>query len=148
MASKTKKIIFLSIIILALAGAAVGYYLYNKGPRDVKSASGIAVTAVHLYQSYLTDSTGAKQKYTDRIVEVTGEISEVSENLQQQQIIMLKSNTEGAYVNCTLEEKAASIPSSGTIKIKGITSGIGQGDADLGISGDVYLTRCYIIQSK
>ena len=32
------------------------------------------------------------------------------------------------------------------IVLKGICNGLGEGDADLGIAGDVYLVRCYVVR--
>jgi len=146
MAGKTKKLILISIAILALTGGAVGYYMYNKGPRDVRSASGIKINADALYTIFATDSTEAKKKYTDKIVQVTGEITEVSTNLQQQKVVLLKTAVEGAHINSTLEIADENLHAGQTITLKGIASGMGQGDADLGIPGDVYLIRCYIVK--
>ena len=146
MASSTKKIILFSITILILSGMAIGYYMYNKGPLDVQSAKGTPVSANELYNIFSTDSLLAKKKFTGKVVEVSGEISEISSNLQQQKVVLVKTAAEGAHINCTLEEPANQLTANQKITIKGIASGIGQGDADLGIMGDVYLTRCYVVQ--
>ena len=100
--------------------------------------------ADELYSLYSSDSVKANKKFTSKVLLVQGEISEVSTNIKNEQIILVKTGIPGAYVNCTLEEPAENLVSSGQVSIKGICSGIGEGDADLGLPGDVYLTRCIV----
>ena len=148
MTRRTKKIILFSILGLAAIGAGVGYYLFNKGPVDVKNSTGTKVIATALYQDYSKDSLTAQKKYTDKILEASGIVVKISDNQQHQAIILLKTNEAGAYVNCTMEGPSNTIKENDAVIIKGICSGIGQGDADLGIKGDVYLTRCYIVKEN
>ena len=61
-------------------------------------------------------------------------------------VVMLQTSEAGAYVNCTMEEKAAGLVENKEATLKGICTGMGMGDADLGIMGDVYLVRCYLIR--
>jgi hypothetical protein len=142
MTSKAKKngsIIF--ILVLVIAGAV--YFLWNKPHKDVNSATGIQINAVDLYQSFITDSAKANTTYIDKVVEVSGVIQSTSVNQQQQKIVSLKTNSGGA-INCTMEQKNTAVKEGAAVKIKGICSGLGEGDAALGIMGDVYLIRCYI----
>lgn len=126
------------------SAACIGFYFYNKGPLDVKHSKSIHVNANELYSIYSSDSIKANKQFTSRVLEVDGEVSEVSINSRQQKIVMIKTGATGAYVNCTMEEPAEHINEYDKISIKGICNGIGQGDADLGIMGDVYLTRCFV----
>lgn len=144
MTSKVKKTILFSIVGVVAIGAAIGYYLYNKGPIDVKNASGIKIDAVALYQVFSKDSALAKKKYADKILEVSGIVFQVSQNQQNQAIVLLKTNETGAYINCTMEGPASTIKEKESITIKGICTGIGMGDVDMGILGDVYLVRSYL----
>lgn len=125
---------------------AVSYYLYNKGPLNVQDSNAIRVKAIDLYNKYIMDSSGARKKYTNNIVEVDGEITGISLNIKQQQVFLLKTATSGAAVNCTLESPVEKPETFNIIKLKGICSGLGQGDPDLGIMGDVYLSRCYLVK--
>lgn len=146
MTTGTKKTILFSVLGLAALGAAVGYYLFNKGPVDVKNTGGTKVTATELYEAFSKDSSGAQKKYTEKIIEAAGIVSQVSQNQQNQAIILIKTNEAGAFVNCTMEGPANAVKENDAVTIKGICSGIGQGNEDLGIKGDVYLTRCYLIK--
>ncbi|MFT3909402.1 MAG: hypothetical protein QM737_08265 [Ferruginibacter sp.] len=138
--------ILLVVLLLALSGAGIGYYLYNKGPVNVQGSDAININAGDLYQAYISDSSAAQKKYTDKILLVSGEVHDISSNLQKKKIILLKGSTDGAYINCTMEENIENIHVTDKVNIQGICSGIGEGDTDLGIKGDVYLTRCYLMK--
>ena len=136
-----KKAIIIGILATGLAAAGIGYYLYNKGPVNVASSSGIPVTSDALYSAYLADTTTAQKNYSGKILEVTGEIKEISLNQQNEQVILVKTGTEGGHINCTMENNHANLTIGQKVTVKGICSGMGAGDPDLGIMGDVYLTR-------
>ena len=146
MTKKTRKTILFSVLIILLAAAGVAYYMYNKGPVNVKNASGKKVMATELYKTFSTDSITAKKQYLEKILEVGGIVTQLSQNQQNQAVVLLKTTSDGAFVNCTLEGPVNGTKEGDTIKIKGICSGIGEGDADMGIAGDVYLIRCYLVK--
>lgn len=143
---KSKKSILISLLLIVLLAAAFGYYLFNKGPVDVKNSSAIKTNAAALYDKFDTDSAAAFKNYSGKILEVSGEVTAVSENQEKATIILLKTNAGGASVNCTMEEDPGEIKINDRVNIKGICSGMGQADEDLGIKADVYLTRCFLIK--
>ncbi len=143
---KVSKTILLSIICIIAIAVALGYYFFNKGPADVKNSDAIKMEAPLLYVQFSSDSTQAIKKYSGKVIEVFGEVNAISTNQQNEKIILLKTNVGGASVNCTMEEEPGNIQLNDRVVIKGICSGIGQGDVDMGIPGDVYLTRCFIIK--
>jgi tRNA_anti-like len=143
MSSKKRNIGIIFFAVIMIAGA-IGFYFYNKGPVNVKNAKAIKTEATALYQSFLKDSTAAKKTYLNNILEVSGLVIKVSKNQEDQVIIMLQTNEAGAYINCTIEEDVAGPPENKQVTLKGICTGMGMGDADLGIMGDVYLVRCYL----
>jgi cytochrome c-type biogenesis protein CcmE len=142
MKRRTRTIIIF-LLLLAVIAAAFGYYLYNKGPLDVQDSSATAVNAKELYQKLSTDSVSALKMYAGKVLEVGGQVTSVSVNQNKQQVIFLKTGTETGYINCTMEQNAE-VKVDQQVTIKGICSGIGQGDPDVCIQGDVYLTRCYL----
>lgn len=144
MTKKTKVIILSSAFLLAIAAFGFGYYLYNKGPLDVRNSKGIAVPATDLYHLYSSDSLKAGKKYTNNVLVVSGEVFKIATNPQQQKVILLKTETTQAFINCTFEEPVENLKQADKINVKGICSGIGQGYPDMGIMGDVYLTRCFL----
>lgn len=143
MGENKRKIIVL-ILVLLLTGGIIGFYLYNKEGPDINNARTIKISATELYELFTRDSVSAKKNYAEQILEVAGEVTGVSKNQQTNLIILLKTNTSGAAVNCTMEGPAGNLQNGNKISLKGICKGLGQGDADLGIAPDVYLTRCYI----
>lgn len=146
MNSKTKKMIGLSLLLLILSGGAIGYYLFSKGPVDVKNSSGKKTDAKSLYTSFSTDTITAQKKFSGKILEVGGVVNEVLKNRENSQVVTLKTSIEGAFINCTMEEENPDIKPGENIVIKGICSGIGQGEPELGIKGDVYLSRCFSVK--
>jgi tRNA_anti-like len=140
----SKKYIF--ILLAASIGIAVlaGYYFYNDEGINIEKADAVAADAPALYDAFIKDSTAAKNNYTGKILAVSGEVKQTSINQLKQTIILLKTNTGGASVNCTLEKNVNEIKPGSNITVKGICTGLGEGDADLGIPGDVYLVRGYL----
>lgn len=146
MTARLKRLVFASILFPAIIVTTIGFYLYNKGPLDVKNSTGIPVTAIELYNLYSSDSLRTGKKYTDNILVVSGEVFEVSLNAQMQKVILLKTKTDQAFINCTFEELVDKIKKTDKISIKGICSGIGQGYPEMEIMGDVYLSRCFLVK--
>jgi hypothetical protein len=144
-ANNQRKILFLAAALVVLM-VATGFYLYHLPPKDVRSMPAEKIEATALYEAYLKDTLTAQQHYGGRGVEVTGLINEVTRNQQGESIVLMTTNVPGAYINCTFEEKGISLPLTGLIHVKGVCGGIGEGDAELGIKGDVYLTRCIVIK--
>ncbi|MEP6950882.1 MAG: hypothetical protein ABI863_16470 [Ginsengibacter sp.] len=144
MTGKLKRNILIFFVAIVLIGAITGYMMWNKPHLDVKDAEAVRITAIDLYKIFTTDSAGAKLKYLNKVVAVTGEVKQVSLNQQNQQIILLKTHDPGASVNCTMEADVNSIKAGDTIVVKGICSGYINGDVEMGLPGDVFLIRCYI----
>ena len=141
--STVKKIV-ITFCLLILIGVAAAFYLWNKPHQNVANAAAVKTNAVSLYKVFKTDSIAANKKFTQQVIEVSGTVNRVSKNQQNQTVVLISTNTDGAYINCTLEQDSKNIQPGQLINIKGICNGIGQGDADLGIKGDVYLVRCYL----
>lgn len=142
---KIKKIIFLSVLVFMLAAVFIAGYMYNNEGPDIENARAVPVSATDLYNTFTNDSAAAKKIYLEKILEVAGQITGMTKNQQSQAVILLKTGAAGASINCTMEVVEAGIKAGDTITIKGICNGLGQGDADLGIAPDIYLTRCNIV---
>lgn len=143
MPKKTKRNIFLIFIAIVIAIAIVGYNIWNKPHLNVKNADAIKATAIALYSGLSKNDSISKSIYLNKVLEVSGEITQVSLNLQHQQIILLKTNVSGGSINCTMERKANNIKAGDSIVLKGICSGYIGGDKDMDLPGDVFLIRCY-----
>ena len=142
---RLKKIV-LVILLIAVIAVGIGLYMFNKGPINIEGSSGVKITATELYNAFNTDTVAAAKLYSGKILEVKGMISSVSVNQQHQEVIMLKTNMDAAFINCTLENENTTVAEGRAVTVKGICSGIGQGDEELGIKADIYLTRSVIVQ--
>ncbi len=138
-----KKIVLISAIVLVGAAALTAYMMWNKPHKDVKDTDGLQIAAAELYNLYISDSVKARSLYSDKIVQVTGEVAKVSANQLNQQVVLIKTTVAGAYINCTMEQTDAAAKEGSTITIKGICSGYISGDADMGLPGDVFIVRGY-----
>lgn len=136
-----------SLLFLLVAAAATGYYFYNKGPVSIEKAVAEKTTAPELYLAFINDPTGAQKKYSGKVIGVSGTVSQTSTNQQGQTIVLLKTGSGSGFVNCTLEKPANTVFKEGDpLQIKGICSGLGEADIDLGIQPDLYLERCIVQQ--
>jgi hypothetical protein len=140
-----KKVILIAILLLAVTGASVAYLMYQRGPVNVQEATAVPVGADALYRAFSLDSAFANKTYAGKVVLLKGQLVEQQLNMQKQPILLLKTNTDGAHINCTFEGPAGQLTPGATVTVKGIATGIGEADADLGIPADVYLIRCYLI---
>lgn len=151
MASKTTKNVLFIIVLLIAAAGIVGYKMYNKQHFSVSNATvAVDITAIDLHQIFAADSATAKAKFigdevNHKVIKVQGEVAAINEDQQHNTIILLKTATDGAFVNCTMEGKIAAINTGARVFIKGICTGYNF-DAEMGIPGDVIMNRCLIAE--
>ncbi len=146
MTPKTKRTILLTVLGLIAIGAGVGYYLYNKPRLDPNDVSPKAkTTSIELYKEFAADSIKAKKTYSqrDEVIEVSGVVSSISQDPGKPPYILLKTNEEGAHVNCTMRGSVQNIKEGDTVNLKGICVGMSDGVPEMGILGDVNMTECY-----
>lgn len=122
------KKIFLYLLLLALLGAAVGYYLWNKPHQNIQAASVDAnVTAAQLFAAFEQDEAKANEKYLDKIIQVSGRIADSSTGTEGQIKITLESDDPLFGVICELdplsEHKRTSFLPGETILLKGKCTG-------------------------
>lgn len=129
---------------MALSTAAfIGFVIWNKPHRNIKDATAIEINAIDLYQALSRDSIKTKSVFVNKIVAVTGKVKQIQKNREGAQVILLQTNLPDASVNCTMEENNPKIKQGDITEIKGNCIGYINGDADIGLPGDVFLTRCY-----
>ncbi|ARV14933.1 OB-fold protein [Polaribacter sp. SA4-12] len=135
-----KKKIIIAILIIGIIGVFVAYKMYNKPHINVAdSKSDITLTADKIINDFSSDESKANTIYLDKIVSVSGEVSEL--NLEKGKgIITLKTNDDFGSVLCHLSEestkKMSSLRKGQTISVKGICTGY---------LLDVILVKCEVI---
>ena len=141
MTKKRKKIItwvLLSALLLMVTGGVVGYKMYTKPHRNVEQVKAVEVSALELVTAYENNEAKANAQYLDKVLEVKGEIIEISKNQKDEPVITLKG-TDMSGIICTLEGATTSeIKLNSPVVIKGICTGF---------LTDVVLVRC-IFQSR
>jgi hypothetical protein len=76
--NKNLKRFLLILILVAFIGGVVAYRMWNKPHADASDEKGIPLTAQVLYTAFETNEQKANASYVGKVVEVTGEISEIS----------------------------------------------------------------------
>jgi tRNA_anti-like len=135
--SKKKLIIrvLFSALIILVTGGIVGYKMYTKPHRNVETVKSITVAAAQLATDFENDETRSNSLYLDKVLEVSGEVNEITKNQKGETLIVLKG-TGMSTVRCTLEEDAPPEIKSGSIaSFKGICTGY---------LTDVVMVRCRI----
>jgi hypothetical protein len=106
--------IILSLLFIGITGGYIGYRMYTKPHRNVADAN---------------------FQYLDKILEVKGEVTEITKNQKGETVIALKG-TDMSGVRCTIEGAALQdIKNGATLTLKGICTGY---------LTDVVLVRCMV----
>ncbi|MFZ1705776.1 MAG: hypothetical protein WAT79_15625 [Saprospiraceae bacterium] len=125
------------IIVLAIMGAVVGYYLYNKPKTSMENqTTDTAMEASVLVNEFEKDEAAAELKYLDKTIEIVGIVKEKNESG-----IVLDSGNEMVGILCEFEnvEDLTSVNVKDRVKIKGICTGK---------LLDVVLSRSIILENK
>lgn len=131
--------ILLGLCALALLGGIVAYFQYNKKHRDIASEeSSLKITSVALFGAYSTNEKEANALYLDKVISVTGEVSEKTDE-ENSKLLVLKSDDDFFGVNASMEngEDIGNIEVGAQVTVKGRCTG---GD-DMG----VIVTNCTLV---
>lgn len=117
------KKISLVIILLAIVASVVIYKMYNKPHRDPKKEESIPVSAIHLFRSFEEDEPTANTIYLDKVLEITGNVSEITANQNLTPIIVLETENMVFGIRCTMDNAEPNVVAGETVTIKGICTG-------------------------
>ena len=118
-----KKKIFYAILILALIGGSIGYYMYSKPLASIESMNTEhKLTSEELLQLYEEDEESANAKYLDKVIEVTGIVNKAEKN-NGTTSIYLSTLSDFSNVIFQLEEDDPSIKKGDEVTMKGICTG-------------------------
>lgn len=130
---KIIKWILVSILLVAITGGIVAYQMYNKPHRNVAAAKAETITAVIIATAYEANEKNADSVYLNKILEVSGEVTDILKNQKGETVIALKG-TDMSGVSCTMEGTVPTSVNKGlVITVKGICTGY---------LADVVLVRC------
>ena len=135
-----KKIIT-ALIILALAAGSYGWYQYQKAPPDIrKEKAGVQITAVELLKEFQQNETAASTKYVDKVLVVTGTVTDVQTDTSGQATVFIQTNDLLSAVTCSFykdDEGVKKINTGSTVSIKGVCTGM---------LTDVVLNKCSLAE--
>ncbi len=136
MTKKATRLLKSAGIILLLAvitGGIIGYKMYTKPHRNVTDADAVAIEAAQLAAQYEDNEAEANSNYLDKVLEISGEVSEITKNQKEENVITFKG-TDMSGVTCTIEkDMPQSVTKGQKIILKGICTGY---------LSDVILVRC------
>ena len=123
---KVKLAIVAGCVVILIICAAIGWHLYNKPHKGVADIEAdVHITATELYNDFQRDENLANKKYLNKVIEVTGNVSDV-QNVNGSTIILLSSGGDMGGISCQLtndKNNKTDIKKSTTIRVKGKCSG-------------------------
>jgi hypothetical protein len=136
---KSKKIIFLGMLLIALGGTTVGTYLWFKPVPATKSMkTELSISASELFEAFETDEVASNVLYLNKVMEIKGLVREKNTNNAGITVVVLETDDLMFGVNCEFETNggAEKMEPGDLVTIKGICTGK---------LLDVVLNRCIFI---
>ena len=154
---KRKVIRIIAIIGIAgfMTGGGISLYMFYKPHRDVQSAKAdYILTSSQIVAEYLADNQTANHKYLaadgdSKILEISGEVKEISENFKGQKVVLLNGGKDVAGVSAIFttetNDNLNGILVGQAIKVKGVIRSGAAYDEDLEMYVNVILEKSDII---
>ncbi|WP_300601513.1 hypothetical protein [Niabella sp.] len=138
---KGKRVLQL-LLIAVLLGGGYAYYQYNRKPADVKAEQPeITTDAAALVTAFSNDESAANRKYVEKIIAVTGKVTDVKIDTMGQATVFLDSSDPTTSVTCSFYDTEATavkkLSTGQQVTIKGVCTGK---------LIDVVLNKCSIVQ--
>ena len=157
-----KKIIIKLAVGVAIIGTLIGggsaAFMFFRPHRDVQAAkTDYSITNSEIVSEYLKDSQAADNKYLaadgdSKILEITGTVNKISENYNDQKVILLKEKGDNAGVSATFtaetNHKVTDLKIGETVTVKGVIRSGAAFDQDLGFYENVILEKSDLVAQK
>jgi hypothetical protein len=125
----------IAFTILSIAAAYIWFFIWNPSAPSIENENAISIDAATLFNAFVTDEKKANADYLDKVLDVRGEVTNISVNTDGLPVILLKTNDMMFGINCTMEEKNISVKTGDQVTLKGLCTGY---------LTDVVLVRCHI----
>jgi len=142
-----KKRILAGVIIVAIVGSAwFGYGEYSRKVKDLRNVKPqVTIQSNDLIVAYEKDEPASNKVYLDKIIEVKGNIKEISKDEAGHFTFVLGEEGSMSSVRCSMDEqhsqKLKELKTGMTITIKGSCTGF---NSDELLGSDVILNRCVV----
>lgn len=155
---RKKRIRVIAIIGVAglIIGGGIGLYMFNMPQRDVQSTkTDYSLSSSQIVAEYLSDNEAANKKYLaadgdSKILEITGEVSKISENFKGQKVVLLKNGQDKAGVSATFltetKNNLIGITAGQIITVKGVIRSGASYDEDLELYENVLLEKSDVVE--
>jgi hypothetical protein len=134
-----KKVILI-LLVLVLAGAATGWYMYNKPVENLENQEAtVKFAAVDLFQEFSENEAEAMKAYEGKVLEISGNLIEQMENSDGSTTLILDGGDPIFGIKCRLDPSVNSkvIPQAGeAVRLKGLC---------IGMNADVEMNQCIIL---
>ena len=154
--NKIYKTILILLGIGIIAGLSFGIYMFNTPHRDIKATkTDYKLSASDIVYEYLNNPIKANEKYLDeegesKILEITGKISSLETDFNNQLVILLKEDHYKAGVSCTFPITSSStvidLKQGQIISVKGVIQSGASYDEDLEMYENINLAKCILIK--
>jgi hypothetical protein len=123
------KKILITVFIFIILGAAVGFYLWNKPPRNISTAPvEVYISAIELYKAYAANEEASNAKYLAKVIAVEGTVVELQLENEEEPTVALATETEDITVRCGFKKEllpdVKALKPGDKIKIKGKCDGL------------------------
>jgi hypothetical protein len=120
-------LIIIAVIVLFFAGSFL-YMRFMPEKNVLKETTDFTLSASNLAIEYENNPSVSDKKFIDRVIEVTGVISEISTDQNKCLVFILREKESATGVLCTLSKKASKkairYKKGDTITLKGTCSGM------------------------
>jgi hypothetical protein len=118
-----KKSYIIITVLLILSVVWIVFRMYNKPHRDPSSEASIKISSTELFRSYENDEAAANGLYLDKVLEVSGKITEITMNQELIPIVVLETENPMFGVRFTMENPILNAKPGDSVTIKGICTG-------------------------
>lgn len=118
-----KRIILLCLAVVIVAIATAAAMIWNKPHKKAEDEAGIPVAAAALFHEFSTGEQTANAKYLNKVLEVSGTVTEVSKNQDGKTVVILQADDPLGGVQCTMREDGVALSKDQQVKVKGFCNG-------------------------
>lgn len=113
-------------IAVFFALIAIGSGVESEPEISVETSTDVVITAYKLYNDYQSNEIAADQSYKGKVIEVTGVIRDIGNDLMDEPYITLAGDEFIGDVQCYLKNKsdAINLSKGQFVKVKGLCDGL------------------------
>lgn len=131
------------VLVAVMAAGALGFYYVNKPKGSIaRKQPDLIMSPQKLLADFISDEDAANAKYLDKIIEVSGKITSISQNNGNKITLLMDTGDPMSNVTCELNpvetDKTSGIEEGSIVELKGICTGM---------LTDVILVDCIILNN-